>query len=159
MPAVTSASRTTSSASPSRSRASSVEKDSSTIGATSRPASGNTWRCGSARQPASPSSNAPVSAAELPVSQPCPALILVDILDVHLLAGDPLREGRCHEPVEVSVQHVAWRGGSDAGAKVLHQLVWLEDVRADLVAPADVGLGRIGGVGLRLTLLKFGFVK
>src|SRR6185437_3055484 len=33
--------------------------------------------------------------------------------------------------------------GLDAGAEVLDHLIGLEDVRADLVAPADIGLGRV----------------
>ena len=84
---------------------------------------------------------------------------LVDILDFHLFAGHALRQGGGHEPVEIAVEHVRRRGRSDAGAQVLHQLIGLQHIAADLVAPADVGLGRVGGIGLRLALLQLGLVE
>ena len=46
-------------------------------------------------------------------------------------------------------------GGLHAGAQVLHHLIGLQHVGADLVAPADVGLGGLLGGGLRLALLQF----
>ena len=43
----------------------------------------------------------------------------------------------------------------NAGPQVLDQLIGLEDVGADLVAPADIGLGGIGGIDRVLALLQF----
>src|SRR5215213_6390080 len=93
MPCATPASRIDSSASPSRSRASSVEKESPTIGATSRCALGNCGSAGWARQAARAS-----SAATRPA--------LLHILDLDPLAGHPLRQSGGHEPVEIAVEHV-----------------------------------------------------
>ena len=70
----------------------------------------------------------------------------VDILD--LLRGFAERllgQRRRHEFVEVAVKHAAGVGGGDAGAQILHHLVGLQHVGADLVAPADVGLGGLLG--------------
>ena len=64
-------------------------------------------------------------------------------------AVDALRQRGFHELVEVAVEHVGRAGALDAGAQILHQLVGLQHVGADLVAPADVGLGGLGRVGLR----------
>jgi hypothetical protein len=46
------------------------------------------------------------------------------------------------QSIEVAVQHVLRAGAFVAGAQVLHQLIGLQNVRADLVTPADVGLRR-----------------
>ena len=51
------------------------------------------------------------------------------------------------------------RGRRHPGAQVLDQLIGLQHVGADLVAPADFGLGGIGGVGLRFALLQLGLVQ
>ena len=61
-------------------------------------------------------------------------------------ALDALRQRRRHEAVEVAVEHVRRAGALDAGAQVLHQLIGLQHVGADLVAPADVGLGGLGAL-------------
>ncbi len=50
-------------------------------------------------------------------------------------------------------------GGVHAGAQILHHLVGLQHVGADLVAPADVGLGGLLGGGLPLALLQFDLVE
>ena len=50
-------------------------------------------------------------------------------------------------------------GGLHAGAQVLHHLIGLQHVGADLVAPADVGLGGLIGGGLRLALLQLDLVE
>ena len=63
------------------------------------------------------------------------------------------------ERVEIAVQHVGRAGAFDAGAQILHQLVGLQDVGSDLVAPADFALRRLGGVGCRFALLQFFLVK
>jgi hypothetical protein len=49
--------------------------------------------------------------------------------------------GTAAKTVEVAVEHRAGIAGLDAGAQVLHHLVGLQHIGADLVAPADVGLG------------------
>jgi hypothetical protein len=57
-----------------------------------------------------------------------------------LRAGDVLGEGRLQEVVKVTVQDAGRIALLDAGAQVLDHLIGLEDVGADLVAPADVAL-------------------
>src|SRR5690242_17861418 len=107
MPCLTPASFMTSSASPSRSRASSVEYAPLTVGATSRCALGNRGSVGWALQAVS----ARTAAAAADPS-------LLDILDLDRLARHPLGQRRRHEPVEIAIEHVSWRGRSDARAQV-----------------------------------------
>src|SRR5690242_8005448 len=114
----------TSSASPSRSRASSVENAPPTVGATSRWALGNRGSVGCALQAVS----ARTAAAAAPS--------LVDILYLDRLARHPLRQRRRHEAVEIAIEHIARRGGRNARPQILHQLVRLEHIGPDLVAPA-----------------------
>src|SRR5687767_2452442 len=125
MPGLTPANCITCSASPTRSRVSSVEKLSPTMGATGRRTCGKSGGTGSERQEAS--SNSAASAAAL-----------FDILDFHALAGHALRQGGGHEPVEVAIKDVSGAGRRDAGPEVLHKLVGLKNVGADLMSPADV---------------------
>ncbi len=61
--------------------------------------------------------------------------------------------------VEVAVEHRAGVGGLHAGAQVLHHLIGLQHIGADLVAPANVGLGGILGRGLRLAFLQFALIE
>src|SRR5687767_12302885 len=122
MPALIPAKAITSSASPSRSRASSVEKRSDTIGATGRSASGKRGACGSARHAASSTANS------ISTGRAARACILVDVLDIDLLARHALRQGGGHEAVEVAVENVTRRGRDHPGAQILDQLVGLEDV-------------------------------
>ena len=68
-------------------------------------------------------------------------------------------EGGGEEAVDVAVEHRAGVAGFDAGAQILDHLVGLQDVGADLVAPADIGLGGVHRVGRRLALLQFSFVE
>src|SRR5690348_5032289 len=145
MPVRTPASCMTCSASPNRSRASSVENVSLTMGATVR------WALGKRLSPGCALQESSRSAAS--------AAALFHILDLDRFAGHALRQSRGHEPVEIPVEDVARRRGSDAGAEVLHQLIGLQHVRTDLMAPADVGLRGIGGAGFSLALLELGFVK
>ena len=49
---------------------------------------------------------------------------------------DPGRQGRRHELVEVAVEHRLGVRRLHVGAQVLDHLVGLQDVGADLVAPA-----------------------
>src|SRR5205085_12160005 len=146
MPGLTPASCITCSASPTRSRASSVEKVSLRVGATSRWAAGNCGSLGCARQ----AERRTTDAAATP---------LLHILDLDFLSSDPLRQRGGHETVEVAIRHVAGRGGCRSGTQVLDQLVGLQNVGADLVPPANVGLGGIGCIGFGLALLQLGFVE
>src|SRR5690606_33473566 len=110
MPGTTPAKAITASASPTRSRASSVEKLSPTIGATSRPAAGNSdCGAGSARQAARMSS-------ESRGAEALATICLVHILNFDLLASDALRQGGGHEPVEVAVEDIGRRRRGHAGA-------------------------------------------
>src|SRR4029453_528880 len=102
MPGLMPAKAMTSSASPRRSRASSVEKMSETIGATGRSASGKVGPCGSARHDASTASRSRTGTVAARTGN-----TLVDVLDIDLLARHPLRQGGGHEAVEVAVEHVA----------------------------------------------------
>src|SRR6266542_5667 len=171
----------TSSASPSRSRASSVENASLTIGATSRCAAGKCGWVGWARQ----ATRARARSANISppprwgrvwvgvtvssrvtssITPPLPLPIkgrgkLLDILDLDGFAGHALRQSRGHEPVQIAVEHVARGGRGDSGAQVFDQLVGLQHVGPDLVPPTDVGLGGIDGAGLGLALLKLGLVE
>jgi hypothetical protein len=61
---------------------------------------------------------------------------LLDILHLDRLAGHALRQRRGDEGLDLAVEHVARRGRGDAGPEVLDQLVRLEDVAPDLVAPS-----------------------
>src|SRR5260221_9862693 len=105
MPGLTPAICITCSASPTRSRASSVEKVSLTVGATSRWGAGNCGSLGWARQAAR--------------TRHVAAAALFHILDLDGFTGHPLRQGRGHEAIEVAIQHVAGRRRGDAGAQVL----------------------------------------
>src|SRR5689334_12487917 len=125
MPGFSWASSITSSASPTRSRASSVENASLTIGAMSRCAEGKRGCVGCARHAARPTIRASATA-------------LFDILNLDGFAGNALGKSRGHEAVEVAVEHVVRRGRGDAGAQVFDELVGLKHVGADLVPPADV---------------------
>src|SRR4051794_41258950 len=87
------------------------------------------------------------------------ASVLLDILHLAPTPLDPLRQRRLHERVELPVEHVGGARRLDAGAQVLDELVGLEDVGADLVAPADVGLRRRLGTRLLLAALELGLVE
>src|SRR5256885_14748644 len=101
MPGLIPVSCITSSASPSRSRASSVEKESPTIGATSRCAVGKRGSLGCARQAASARTQRDTATARI---------ALFHILDLDRLAGQALRQRGGDEAVEVAVEHVARAG-------------------------------------------------
>src|SRR3546814_10667120 len=63
------------------------------------------------------------------------------------------------EVVDVAVQHALGVALLHCGAQVLHHLVGLQHVGANLVTPADIGL-RVGlGLGRRLALLQFVLVE
>jgi murein DD-endopeptidase MepM/ murein hydrolase activator NlpD len=84
----------------------------------------------------------------------------IHVLDRDRLRSERLlRQRRLHELVEVAVEHRPGVRGRHAGAQVLHHLVGLQHVGADLVAPADVGLGGLIGDGLFLALLELALVE
>src|SRR5689334_17445631 len=64
---------------------------------------------------------------------------LVQILDLGLRPQLVRQRGR-QELVDVAVQHALRVRGLHAGAQVLHHLVGLQHIAADLPAPADLGL-------------------
>src|SRR5690242_1842803 len=67
---------------------------------------------------------------------------LLNVFDVIGLGAERLlRQRSLHEVIEIAVEHRACIRGRDAGTQVLDHLIGLQDVRADLVAPADIGLG------------------
>src|SRR5579872_2287083 len=172
MPFFTPASCITCSASPARSRASSVEKVPPTIGATSRWALGKCgWR-GCSRQVKSKAAQSVITALARNSREGCRRFararsaskwrnvsILLDILDLDRLAGHSLRQGCGHESIEVAVERVTGRSRRDPGTQILHQLIRLQNVGTDLMAPPDVRLGGIGGIGLGLALLQLGLVE
>src|SRR3954463_16035850 len=84
---------------------------------------------------------------------------LLDVLDRLVPTVDALREGGFHEGVDLAVEHVRGARRLRSGAKILHELVGLEHVGADLVAPADVGLGSGFGARLVLALLQLELVE
>jgi len=63
----------------------------------------------------------------------------------HLFAGHALRQGRRHERIERPVEHIGRIGTDNTGAQVLDLLIGLQNVRSDLVTPADLGLGGVAG--------------
>ena len=126
----------------SRSRASSFDQRAETIGATGRSAAGKRVRL--ARSALAQRGCAPSHAASSErreQRQAAARRASIDILHLDLLAGHALRQRRRHEGIESPSSTSRRRGRGDAGAQILHQLIGLEDVAADLVAPADVGLG------------------
>ena len=65
-----------------------------------------------------------------------------------------------HEVVEIAVEKVLWGRRSLAGAEIFDELIGLQDIRANLVAPADIGLCRLLGcrlffAALQLFLIQF----
>src|SRR5690349_5436667 len=80
---------------------------------------------------------------------------LLNVFDVIGLGAESLlRQRRLHEVVEITIEHRARVRGRNAGAQILDHLIGLQDVRADLVPPADVGLGGLLGFRGRLALLN-----
>ena len=75
------------------------------------------------------------------------------------LAADCLRQRRGHEGIEIAVQHILRRAAFHAGAQILHQLIGLQHIRADLVAPADIGFLADKGAGFGFLLFQFDFVE
>ena len=69
--------------------------------------------------------------------------------------------GKCrfHEVVQLAVENIIRCRAGHAGAQVLDQLIGLQDVGADLVAPADVRLGGRFGAGRVFALLQLGLQR
>src|SRR6185295_14158684 len=87
----------------------------------------------------------------------CPAAYrsLFQVFDLFFrLSADFLRQGRGHEGIEIAIQHVRGRTAFHPGAQILHQLIGLQDIGADLVAPADLLLFPDKGAGLGLLLFQ-----
>src|SRR5205085_4658455 len=63
------------------------------------------------------------------------------------------------EAVDVPVEHRTGIAGFDPGAQVFDHLIGLQDVRPDLVTPADIGLGRVHRLDLGLARLQFALIK
>src|SRR6516164_11458891 len=57
---------------------------------------------------------------------------------------EPRRKRRRHEAVEIAIQHRLGGAGFNARAQILHHLIGLQHIGADLMAPADIGLGGLG---------------
>src|ERR1700749_1735615 len=88
------------------------------------------------------------------------AITLVHVFDrAGVSAERTLRQGRSHELVEIAVEHTRCVRGLHAGAQALHHLIGLKDIRADLVAPADIGLGGLIRCGLFLALLQLDLIE
>src|SRR5215217_2032879 len=73
--------------------------------------------------------------------------------------ADTLGQRRAHELVEVAVEDARRVGGLDVGPQILDHLVRLQDVAADLVAPADVGLLVFQSLLLGFAPLQLGLVE
>ena len=50
--------------------------------------------------------------------------------------------------IKTAIEHRAGIAGFDPGAQIFDHLIGLQHVRADLVPPADIGLGGVHGIGL-----------
>src|SRR5262245_7913422 len=74
------------------------------------------------------------------------------------LTLNALLQARLDEIVEVAVQHRLGIAALDVGAQVLDARL-VEDVGADLVAPADVGLGVLQHLLFLLLLAQFELVE
>ena len=74
-------------------------------------------------------------------------------------ALDALRQRALDERIDLAVEHGRRVGALRAGAQILHQLIGLQHVGADLVAPADLLLARRLGGGLVLALLQLELVE
>mgnify|MGYP003845516477 CR=1 FL=1 len=83
----------------------------------------------------------------------------INILNHYLFTRHALRKSSGHEPIQIAIQDIARRGGGDAGAQILHQLIGLENIGTDLVAPANFGLGGVNGAGFGLTTLQLSFIQ
>src|SRR5262245_49846802 len=67
-------------------------------------------------------------------------IALIDVLDLcRTTALDLLRQRALDEGVDVAVEHLLWIAALCAGAQILDQLVGLQNIGTDLVAPADLG--------------------
>src|ERR1019366_7343629 len=63
------------------------------------------------------------------------------------------------EAVKVAVEHALRVARAHAGAQVLHHLIRLQHVAADLAAPADLALLAVKPLHLRALLVEFLFVE
>src|SRR5690606_24149670 len=66
---------------------------------------------------------------------------------------------RFHEAVEIAIQYGAGVRRLVVGPQILHHLVGLQHIAANLVPPADLGLRRRLGIGRRFALLELLLVE
>src|SRR3984957_14552652 len=79
---------------------------------------------------------------------------LFDIFNSPRPPGETLSQGSLHERVEIPIKLVGRRPRGVPGAKVFQHLIGLEHVRAYLVSPTDIRLGRSVRVGLLFARLE-----
>ena len=60
---------------------------------------------------------------------------------------------------KIAIEHFGRRTRDVPGAKVLHHLIGLQHIGANLMAPTDVGLGRGVRVDLLFARLKLSLIK
>ena len=68
-------------------------------------------------------------------------------------------EHRFDEAVDIAIHHGLDIAGFMTGAEVFHHLVRLEDVAADLAAPADLAFFRVVAVGVCFEFILFDLVE
>src|SRR5215471_1808035 len=85
---------------------------------------------------------------------------LIDVLDLcRATALDLLRQCALDERVDVAVEHLLRVAALRPRAQILYQLVGLQNIGTDLVAPADLGFGSGRSIGLLFALLQLELVK
>src|SRR5262249_53288572 len=72
-------------------------------------------------------------------------------------ALDALRQGRGEKSVDITVEHRAGVPRLHPRPQVFHHLIGLQHIGADLVAPADIGLGGVHRLDLGFAPLQFQF--
>src|SRR5215831_4240154 len=85
---------------------------------------------------------------------------LIDILDLsRVTALYLLCQRALDERVDVAVEHLLRVAALRPRAQILHQLVGLQNIGTDLVAPADLGFGGGRSVGLLLAFFQLELVE
>src|SRR3546814_20822690 len=90
---------------------------------------------------------------------PVPWGASVDIFHFDRLTRHALRQGGCHEWIKRAIEHVIRRSRNDAGAQILHHLIGLTHIGADLVAPSNVGFRLVSRLRLCFATLRFSLVR
>src|SRR5262249_24522854 len=98
-----------------------------------------------------------------PCSGPGPSAGLLWLIQIlHLLpalALDALGKRGFEQIVDIAIEHDLRVGAGDARSQVLHHLIGLQNIITDLVAPADIGLGRSRSGGGLLALFQLGLIE